>query len=256
MRAVIQFTSESVTLTSEAVKNILILEGWTVIDFYDDEFWNKPENLYQKLHKEDFVNAIQPAEAKDLKFLYYIHRGLRIDSKDVKIDNVREGIVSRNVETKYYGIRIFKKKKKMLREACERTIEHIIDTMDNPKSPVKFNPVRVYAKDGEGELIEVGVVHKNKADKRRLAIRQKSIEFYAGLFFISMAVIISILSFVYRNPDNSFIENARIFNLFWLNYSERLISPLLISGGLLFYQYYNHHLKMVRAYSTVEWFDE
>lgn len=255
MRAVIQFSSDSGMLNKETVKNILIEDGWNIIDFSNQEFWLNPDNFRLKFRRDKFVNAIQPAEASDLEFFYYIYREAHKNNLEDAHDNNREGIVSRNKQTNYFGIRIFKNRKKILRESCERTVEHLIDKIDSPRHPLKFYIVRIYAQDGEGELVEAGVVHKNKREKIRLANKQKKFEYTGTWTLLVIVTAITIISIILRDDNNTFIKNDFITE-FWLIYLERLIPPLVVSGGLMFYQYYSHRLNVLNLASIIEWRDE
>ena len=252
MRAVIQFHSDSLLLNEQSIKAILERDGWNVVSLKHEEFWEKPENAFLTIQKNEFIRAVSPMDSKDLDFLFYIYMGHSSNEMHPDHEHLREGIVSINKVNKVYGIRIFKKKLSVLRSTCDNLVNLISDKAGSKKTTLTFNAIRLFASDGEADLIERGIVHISAGSKLRAAIRQKAIEFYGGMIFMVLAVVITLMSVHNRDSQNDFIINTYP-SRFWVNYFERLMPPFIVSGGLLVYQFVNYQRSIFKRSSIIVW---
>jgi hypothetical protein len=165
---------------------------------------------------------------------------------------LKEGIISINSSKKLYGIRIFKRRMSLLKSTCAKLVTLISEKVDSKKSTLTFKSIRLFASDGEADLIEQGLVYASAGTKIREAIKHKAIEFYGGIIFLGLAVLITLMSNHTRDAQNDFIVNSWP-DKFWVNYFERLIPPFLVSGGLLLYQFINYQRTVFKRPSVIIW---
>lgn len=241
MRAVIRLRTNDSKLNQLTLEGFLQSEGLSVVDFVRDKEWlNLPDQKPLLDKVENFKKAIFSLDAREIYPLAYIY------------NDTTEGLVSYNSITTYYGIRLFKHNKKQLLESCEKLVESLINYFERNNTLLDIQNIGI-KEVGQPQDTIVGEVYKEEQEKLNKAIKERKVEYKFGRWFLGLAILFTLISFFtnyYFNFKNDKLETP----LGWLvHFFERITGPLLITGGVLFYNFWTHKQKIVSSKSVIIW---
>lgn len=241
MRAVIRLKTNDNRLNQLSLEGFLQAEGYVVVDLIKDKNWLKlPDQKPLEGKITAFKKSIFHLEAHEIKPLAYI------------FNERAEGLISYNSNTGLYGIRIFKHNKDRLLLSCEKLVESLINYFERDTTKLEIQDICI-REEGQSQDTIIGEIYKGKNEKIEKAKKDKSTEFKVGktLFLLAVACILISLT-------GNFIadfEVEKVNNIFeWLIYFlERISGPLLITGSVLYYDFYKYKQSMIEQKTVVLW---
>jgi hypothetical protein len=241
MRAVIKLKTNDNKLNKLTLEGFLQSEGFNLVDFIQDNEWLKQPDqkpLFDKI--ESFKSSIYLLDAKEINPIAYIYNG------------TTEGLLSFNSSTTFYGIRIFKHNKKELFESSEKLVESLINYFERNETKLEFSKIGIKEKEQPEDTIS-GEVFKDENAKIERAKLEKRLEYRVGgtlLIFGLIFILISLFSNIYY--EHKLDDQNNIFE--WtVHFCERITGTLLITGSVLFYNYWTFKQKLIENKSVIVW---
>lgn len=241
MRAVIRLKTNDARLNQLSLEGFLQSEDFSLVDLIKDENWlNLPDQkpLLDKI--ENIKQTIFPLEARDINPFAYIY------------NQHTEGLVSFNPQSGLYGIRIFKHNKDELMRSCENLVESLISYFDRNETKLDVQSVRIREK-GQPEDTITGDVFKDKRHKIKKARIEKRTEFRLSSLLLAIAFFCILVSLGANIFYDFNLEGKPGLGNWLVHFFERITGPLLITGSVLFYNYWAYKSKIMKSSSVIFW---
>lgn len=252
MRAIIAFYSIPPTsLNQDYIAGFLKSEGWTVREIEDPDLRSHYPDTLKKIN--EYISQIATIDKMKVKTKYYI------------ASEQADGLLGIN-EKANFEIRIYKYNIENLKYICESLVEGLIRSFNHNETKLSFENIKLretIPSDNEYQSKNylIGEIYYNRWKKLGKALEERSFEFWVGVLLMTGAFICIVISFManaycqfFTGIECNYEINKLNNNIEWqVNFAERLIAPLSVTGGVLLFNFAGYARKMLRSKSVVYW---